>query len=236
MDAVAAHVLIVGRLSTEAKGVRGEAFAAGQGYFRAVERAGGVPFMLPPIPDVLDRLPSLLPRFDAVVMHGGGDVDPRHYGEEPAADELYGIVPEHDEVELAVVRAALDADLPMLAICRGMQIVNVALGGTLVQHIGTDDHWFALHPVQLDTGSRLSKAIGAERPAACHSVHHQSIGRARQRASPSSGRATTACPRRWRSTAPAGACACSGTPRTPPPPTPEQQSLFDELVRQAQPG
>jgi putative glutamine amidotransferase len=235
MDAVAAHVLIVGRLSTEAQGVRGEAFAAGQGYFRAVERAGGVPFMLPPIPDVLDRLPSLLPRFDAVVMHGGGDVDPRHYGEAPAADELYGIVAEHDEVEIAVVRAALDADLPMLAICRGMQIVNVALGGTLVQHIGTDDHWFALHPVQLDAGSRLSKAIGAERPTACHSVHHQSIGRIGNGLT-LVGSSDDGMPEAMEVDGARWTVCVQWHPEDTAATDSEQQSLFDELVRQAQPG
>lgn len=174
---VAAHVLIVGRLSPESKGVRGESFAAGQGYFRAVERAGGVPLMLPPIPSLRDRLPELLARVDAVVMHGGGDVDPRRYGQQPSADELYGIVPEHDEVELDVVRHTLEADKPMLAICRGMQVLNVALGGDLVQHIGSEEHWFVKHPVTADGHSRLAKAVGSERPEACHSVHHQAIGR-----------------------------------------------------------
>lgn len=170
-------VLIVGRLSSESKGVRGAAFAAGRTYFHAVERAGGTPLLLPPIPSLLDRLPGLLERVDAVVLHGGGDVDPARYGEEQVAEQVYGIVPEHDEVELAVVRAALERDLPMLAICRGMQVLNVALGGSLVQHIGSEDHWFAHHPVSLDAGSRIAKAMQAESAARCHSVHHQSIAR-----------------------------------------------------------
>ena len=174
---VTSVVLIVGRLSPESKGVRGAAFAAGQTYFRAVERAGGTPLLLPPIPSLLDRLPALIGRVDAVVLHGGGDVDPRHYGEELTADEVYGIVPEHDEVELAVVRAAVEADLPMLAICRGMQVLNVALGGTLVQHIGSESHWFAHHPATLDAGSRIAKAMGSETAERCHSVHHQAIAR-----------------------------------------------------------
>ena len=170
-------MLIVGRLSAEAKGVRGPAFAAGQTYFRAVERAGGIPVMLPPITSFADHALDLIGRVDAMVMHGGGDVDPRRYGEEPSAEQLYGIVPEHDEVELAVVHAALEADLPTLAICRGMQVVNVAMGGTLVQHIGSEDHWLRKHPVQLAPGSRLATAIGAARADACHSVHHQAVAR-----------------------------------------------------------
>jgi putative glutamine amidotransferase len=231
---VEAHVLIVGRLSTEAKGVRGPAFAGGQGYFRGVERAGGVPLMLPPIPSLIDQLPDTLGRFDALVLHGGGDVDPRRYGEQPSAEELYGIVDEHDEVELAVTRAALARDMPILAICRGMQIVNVALGGTLVQHIGTDDHWLVHHPVELTPGSRLAKAIGTDRPDACHSVHHQSIGRLGHGltlvGSTDDGmpEAMEVDDARW-------AVCVQWHPEDTAATDPQQQALFDELVRQAQP-
>ena len=169
-------VLIVGRLATEAKGVRGAPFAAGRTYFNAVAAAGGVPLMLPPIESLIGDVPALLARVDAVVLHGGGDVDPRRYGQEATAEQLYGIVTEHDEVELAVVRAALDADLPMLAICRGLQVLNVAMGGTLQQHIGTESHWFAHRTdVEVSAGSRLAAALGGQHPAACHCVHHQAI-------------------------------------------------------------
>jgi putative glutamine amidotransferase len=171
------HVLIVGRLSPESKGVRGASFAAGQTYFRAVERAGGVPLMLPPIPSLTDRFVDLVHRVDAIVLHGGGDVDPRRYGEDPSAEQLYGIVAEHDEVEIALVREAVAADVPMLAICRGMQVLNVALGGSLVQHIGSEDHWLQLHPVEVDADSRLAAALGSTRAEACHSVHHQAVAR-----------------------------------------------------------
>ena len=170
-------VLIVGRLATEAKGVRGEPFAAGRRYFEAIAKAGGLPLMLPPIASLVDDVPALLGKVDAVVLHGGGDVDPRRYGQEPSAEQLYGIVPEHDEVELAVVQAAIASDTPMLAICRGLQVLNVALGGTLQQDIGTESHWLAHHPVALDAGSRLAKAIGHETPAKCHCVHHQALDR-----------------------------------------------------------
>jgi putative glutamine amidotransferase len=231
---MAPHVLIVGRLSAEAKSVRGEAFAGGQGYFHAVERAGGVPLMLPPIPAVLDRLPSLLSRVDAVVLHGGGDVDPRRYGQEPSADELYGIVHEHDEVELAVAEGALALDLPMLAICRGMQIVNVALGGTLVQHIGTEDHWFSLHPVDLTAGSRLSKAIGSDRPERCHSVHHQSVG-ALGRGLTLVGSADDGMPEAMEVDAARWAICVQWHPEDTAAHDPQQQAIFDELVRQAGP-
>ena len=100
-------VVIVGRQSGQAEGVRGRPFAVGQKYFRSVERAGGIPLMLPPIPGLVDDIPSLLRRFDAVVFHGGGDIDPRRYGQEATEESLYGIVPEHDAMELAMVSAAI---------------------------------------------------------------------------------------------------------------------------------
>ncbi len=231
MDIVAAHVLIVGRLSPESKGVRGESFAAGQTYFRAVERAGGVPLMMPPIPNLHDRLPELISRFDAVVLHGGGDVDPRRYGQEPSAEQLYGIVDDHDEVEIDVVRHTLAADKPMLAICRGMQILNVALGGDLVQHIGSDDHWFAKHPVSVDASSRLAAALRTERPSECHSVHHQSIGRLgsglRLVASADDG-----MPEAMEVDAATWTVAVQWHPEDTAATDPQQQSLFDALLRQ----
>jgi putative glutamine amidotransferase len=175
-------VLIVGRLATEAKGVRGEPFAAGRRYFEAVARADGMPLMLPPIPSLVHDIPDLLRQVDAVVLHGGGDVDPRHYGQAATAEQLYGIVAEHDEVELAVVRSALELGVPMLAICRGMQVLNVAMGGTLQQDIGEhgvggESHWFVNHPVDVLPGSRLAKAIGSETLTAGHCVHHQALDR-----------------------------------------------------------
>jgi putative glutamine amidotransferase len=169
-------VLIVGRLADDAKGVRGAPFAAGRTYFNAVTAAGGVPLMLPPIVDLVDEVASVIARVDAVVLHGGGDIDPRRYGQEASAEQLYGIVAEHDEVELAVVRAALDADTPTLAICRGLQVLNVAMGGTLQQHIGTESHWFAHRTdVTVVEGSRLAAALGGTHPSSCHCVHHQAI-------------------------------------------------------------
>jgi putative glutamine amidotransferase len=229
---VAPHVLIVGRLSDESKGVRGESFAAGQRYFRAVERAGGVPLMLPPIASLLDHLPESLTRFDALVLHGGGDVDPRRYGQEPSADQLYGIVDAHDEVELAVVNAALAIDMPVLAICRGMQIMNVALGGTLVQHIGTEDHWFATHPVGLTAGSRVAKAIGSEEATACHSVHHQSVD-VLGTGLTLVGTAADGMPEAMEVDDARWAVAVQWHPEDTAATDHQQQALFDELIRQA---
>jgi putative glutamine amidotransferase len=223
-------VLIVGRLSPEAKGVRGEPFAAGRRYFHATAHAGGTPLMLPPILSLVDDVPNLLRRVDAVVLHGGGDVDPRHYGQEPSAEQLYGIVAEHDEVELAVVRAALDLDVPTLAICRGMQVLNVAMGGTLQQHIGTEEHWMAYNHVSLDHGSRIAEAIGREVPA-CHCVHHQALDRVADgltvtgHSEDGMVHATEVATARW-------IVATQWHPEDSADSDPQQQSLFNALLAQ----
>ncbi|MGD9705108.1 MAG: gamma-glutamyl-gamma-aminobutyrate hydrolase family protein [Acidimicrobiia bacterium] len=168
-------IAITGRLSPTAGNVRGEAFASGQRYSRAVVRAGAQPATLPPITEDVTLLAESLARFDGLVLQGGGDVDPRRYGEEPGTDALYGVIPEHDDLEFTVLAAARSIGMPILAICRGMQVLNVACGGTLVQDIGSEDHWLQLHPVTLDDGSRLAEAFGTRRPLECHSVHHQSL-------------------------------------------------------------
>jgi putative glutamine amidotransferase len=225
-------VVIVGRQSHEAQGVRGEPFAAGQAYFRAVERAGGTPLMLPPISGLIDDIPDLLARVDAVVFHGGGDIDPRRYGQTATEESLYGIVPEHDEMELAMIAAAVDADKPVLAICRGMQVLNVALGGTLVQDIGSEDHWHRFTAVDLDAGSRVAKAMGTEAPAQCHCVHHQALDqlgnglRVVGRHADGILHAVEHDTARW-------IVAIQWHPEDSAAEDPQQQGLFDELIRQA---
>lgn len=169
-------VLVVGRVSPEAKGVRGPAFAAGRTYSHAIERAGGIPVIVPPIPELGHRFDQLIRRVDAIVLHGGGDVDPARYDAEPH-DTIAGVQHAHDEAELAVVRAALDADVPMLAICRGLQVLNVAMGGTLVQDIGRDDHWFTHTDVTVEAGSLAADAFASTLVGGCHCVHHQVLDR-----------------------------------------------------------
>ena len=231
-DHVNPLVVIVGRQAGDAKGVRGAPFAAGQAYFRAVERADGIPLMLPPIPGLIDDIPSLLGRCDAVVFHGGGDIDPRHYGQEATEESLYGIVPEHDAMELAMVSAAIAADKPVLAICRGLQILNVALGGTLVQDIGSESHWMQFTANEIDAGSRIAKAMATESPQRCHCVHHQALDRL--------GDGLRVVSRDADGIIHAveldGAHWIVGTqwhPEDSAADDPQQQGLFDELIRQA---
>ncbi len=149
-------------------------------YVDAVERAGGRPMLVPPSEDGVEET---LDALDGIVFSGGADVDPAHYGADahPETD-----VPQtrRDAGELALLRAALERDMPTLAICRGVQLLNVARGGDLVQHlpetVGTDDHRqipgeFAVHPVEIKDGSRLASIVGARSDVTSH--HHQSLGR-----------------------------------------------------------
>lgn len=168
-------VLIVGREISEAVGVRGPAFGAGRTYSHAIDRAGGVPVIVPPLEFAAESVRTVIDRVDALVLHGGGDIDPARYGQDPTTDELYGINARHDAAELAIITAALDRGRPVLAICRGLQIMNVALGGTLVQHLEVPDHRREFHPVELLPECRVAAAMGTNHPQRCHSFHHQAI-------------------------------------------------------------
>jgi putative glutamine amidotransferase len=148
-----------------------------------VRLAGGVPIVLPAVEG---DIPEALDVIDALILPGGGDIDPAHYG--GARHEAnYGISAERDGFELALARAALARhDLPVLCICRGMQLLNVALGGDLVSHIpdrfGEDvahrhpEHRPVQHLVRLEPKSRLGTILGIDE-LSVHSVHHQAVGR-----------------------------------------------------------
>jgi putative glutamine amidotransferase len=155
-------------------------------YVEAVQRAGGVALMLPPDPDLSGAPDRVLDLLDGLILAGGRDVDPAAYGAHPHP----GTEPprsERDAFEIALARRALERDLPLLGICRGMQVMNVARGGTLVQHlpehVGHDDHRRSLgtfegndHPVRLDEASLAAAAAGEVRPATL-SHHHQGVDR-----------------------------------------------------------
>jgi putative glutamine amidotransferase len=149
-------------------------------YTRAVERAGGRPLVVPPSDDGLEETLDVL---DGLVLSGGSDLDPGTYGHEPHP-ETKGVVEERDRAELALLHAALERDMPVLAVCRGSQILNVGLGGDLVQHlpevVGHDDHKhtpgeYADHDVALDPGTRLGSLLGDHAPVKSH--HHQGFGK-----------------------------------------------------------
>jgi putative glutamine amidotransferase len=147
-------------------------------YVRAVARAGGAPLLVPPGADVEATLAVV----DGLVFTGGSDIDPELYGEE-SHPETNGIVRERDEFELDLMQAALERDLPMLAICRGSQVLNVALGGGIEQHVpdrvGTDVHKqtpgvFADHGVDVLPETRLAAILGDRHDVKSH--HHQGFG------------------------------------------------------------
>jgi len=151
-------------------------------YPAAVQRTGGVALILPPDEAAVDAPDPFLDRVDALILAGGADVDPASYGATPQP-ETRVMWPERDHFEIALVRRALDRAMPVLGVCRGMQILNVALGGTLIQHlddvIGSDRHRhtpgaFGDHEVRLAPGSLAARAAGAER-LVVKSHHHQGV-------------------------------------------------------------
>jgi putative glutamine amidotransferase len=169
---VVPFIAVLGRRTPEAKGLRTEAVAAGERYLDGVRRAGGEPVIVGPTDD-RDRLARVLSRLDGVLLLGGGDVDPASYGVVDVHPTVKGVDPRQDAFEMAALDVALALDVPILAICRGTQVLNVALGGTLVQHL--EDHRFVMHPVTVQPGSRIAE-LGWHRPVG-HSVHHQAIDR-----------------------------------------------------------
>jgi putative glutamine amidotransferase len=150
-------------------------------YMEAVQRAGGVALMLPPDPDADPD--QLLDVVDGLILAGGRDIDPTAYGAErdPATDEPHRL---RDAFEIALARRAMERDVPLLGVCRGMQLMNVARGGTLVQDlaahlghrrtIGTFDG--NDHPVRLEVGSLAARVAGEEHHGTL-SHHHQGIER-----------------------------------------------------------
>lgn len=149
-------------------------------YVAAVERAGGRPLLVPPS---LNGVEETLDALDGLLFSGGSDLDPELYGAEAHA-ETDGIRPDRDRAELALLEAALARDMPVLAVCRGSQVLNVTRGGDLVQHlpevVGDDKHKhtpgvFADHEVELREGTRLQRLLGDRAPVKSH--HHQGYGR-----------------------------------------------------------
>jgi putative glutamine amidotransferase len=157
---------------------------APRSYARAVHQAGALALLLPPGAAGADAPDALLDRLNGLILAGGSDVDPALYGAEPHA-ETGPTWRERDEFESALARRALEREIPVLGICRGMQLLNVALGGTLEQHLpdslGDDSHRhtpgeFGDHDVELEPGSLAARAAGAER-VTVRSHHHQGVDR-----------------------------------------------------------
>ena len=153
-------------------------------YLEALRRGGGQEAILMPTAVTPADATDLLGHFDGMLLIGGPDVDPAIYGQEQV-DSVYGVVRVRDDFELALVRAALELSLPMLAICRGHQVLNVALGGDLDQHMSDRfpghgrpgvENGAELHDVVVEPGSQLAEIMGVER-SICSHHHHQVIDR-----------------------------------------------------------
>ncbi len=163
-----------------------EAFLLPRNYAQAVNRAGALALLLGPDPVLTEDPDEALDRVDGLMLAGGADIDPRAYGAAPHPKTI-GSVPERDAFEVALVRRALERDMPVLGICRGMQVMNVARGGTLHQDLpellGHEEHRRVLgsfdgadHDVRLQAGSLAARAAGEElHPTKSH--HHQGIDR-----------------------------------------------------------
>jgi putative glutamine amidotransferase len=156
------------------------------GYVTAVERAGGMVVVLVPDPLLAEDPHQALDLLDGLVLAGGADIDPSSYQEDPHP-ETVGTVPERDAFEIALTRAAIERDMPVLGICRGMQLINVACGGTLVQHLperfGHHEHRRVVgsfdgadHDVLITEGTLAARAAG-ELVHATKSHHHQGVDR-----------------------------------------------------------
>jgi putative glutamine amidotransferase len=157
---------------------------APRSYARAVQQTGARAVILPPDPRAESDPDTCLAGIDALLLAGGADIDPRSYGAEPHP-ETGRTWPERDAFEIALARRAVERELPVLGVCRGMQMLNVALGGTLVQHlpdvVGHEDHrhtpgTFGDHDVRLEPGSLAATAAGQER-LTVKSHHHQGVDR-----------------------------------------------------------
>jgi len=181
-----ARVPVIGLPTLEiARGEKPPRFGINQAYVRALEAAGAAPVLIPLLEDK-DRLRAIYTRLDGLLFPGGEDVDPAVYHEEPIG-QLNVVEPRRDRVEIALARWAVEDDLPTLGICRGQQLLNVALGGSLyqdlrfqgvttVEHSGKDGHRrdAIIHAVRLDPDSRLAQMID-ETEVKVNSLHHQAV-------------------------------------------------------------
>jgi len=231
--AVVAYHLSPGRVSYWQVG----GFGVPEHYVHAVRRAGGRPALLLPGDDTPPK--DLLRPFDALLLVGGGDVEPARYGQEPHAS-VYGVEPDRDDLEAELLHEADRSEMPTLAICRGMQVMNVAFGGTLIQHLPDHDAYLPhgtpsgrdhlAHDVKAAPGSRLAEAAGAE-VLTCSTHHHQGVDRVGERLSPTG----------WSEDGLVEAMERGGGwmlgvqwhPEDTASEDPRQQALFDALVGQA---
>ena len=171
-------IAVPARFSASASAHRYHALSTARALSEGVLRAGGEPLTVHPwAPDGVlspEEAGRRLAFADGVLLPGGGDVSPALYGEPVADAAVYDVDEEQDAFDLAVARWALEAGVPLLAVCRGWQLVNVALGGDLEQHMA-EPHRHLVHDVAVEPGTALSGVVGTSVSASCY--HHQRVQR-----------------------------------------------------------
>lgn len=170
-----------GRISSNCSAIRGTAVAAGSSYVRAVNSGGGALVVIPPFSTSSQSIKETISRLDGVVLHGGVDIEPSLYDQE-AHPEATNFDKSLDDFEMNFLSVALREEKPVLAICRGMQVLNVFLGGSLYQHLPEQfpagiDHWSTHHGVRVAPESKLYQAIDSLHIPVVSSYHHQAIDR-----------------------------------------------------------
>jgi putative glutamine amidotransferase len=208
-------------------------------YVRALHRAGGQEAVLLPEPIDEDEAAERLERFDGLMLLGGSDVDPAFYGEEPHP-ETYGVNRDADAFEMSLLHAAVDLGKPVLAICRGFQVLNVALGGSLDQHItgreGLVGHGIPgvapdMHEVHMEPGTWTAKALRTD-TIEVSSSHHQALARLAE-GLVASGRAPDGIVEAVERPGDGWVVGVQWHPERSAEKDPSQQGLFDALVEQA---
>ncbi len=166
------RIAILGRFADQTSVTRYSAVVTAERLLELVWQAGGEPLTLYPVAD--SNWAERLEGIGGVLMPGGGDIDPRSYGETDHHEQVYGVNPLQDEVDLSLVRYAFEQQIPVLTVCRGTQIANVALGGTLHQHVN-EPHLHHIAEVTVDQDAELLGLNGTRAQASCY--HHQALAR-----------------------------------------------------------
>jgi len=241
-------IAVAGRIGAAGKVSRVEVSFAGLRYLDAIIRAGGEPATLAPRDLSHSDAIAILARFDGLLLMGGADVDPAIYGQRAHA-RTYGVDRRNDDFEIALCRAAAEMQMPTLAVCRGMQVANVAFGGTLHQHLADLDVSVEVahgpqgfpsppegveHPIEIARGSLLAKALDGHGTPPAISYHHQAVDRVGEGFTPTAWSADGHVEAMERGD---GWFVClQWHPEDTAPVDPAQQRIYDSFVEQARAG
>ncbi|MFF9776333.1 gamma-glutamyl-gamma-aminobutyrate hydrolase family protein [Streptomyces sp. NPDC013978] len=225
-------IAVPARFAATTSALRYAAEVNARALIEAVWRAGGEPASIHPAPD--GDAAARLARFDGVLLPGGGDLAPYRYGATDTHASVYDVDEVQDAFDLEVARAALDSGIPLLAVCRGLQVVDVALGGTLEQDMGGPghEHRHLVHPVAIRRGTLLERATGAQKvEASCY--HHQRVDRLGEGLEVTARAADGTVEGLELPGSPGWFTAVQWHPEDTAHEDPAQQGLFDALVRAA---